>query len=77
MTSYPTSNFHLAASLVCAGYEIERLEPLGPRSCNILFEDSTEIRKTIDDYYSGKLMIPAIRHQQEQNSIAERSRLLQ
>ncbi len=69
---FSTPVLYLAAALVVSGYPIVRIDMSNPRSAKCMFEDSTELRKTVEDYYSGKLEVVAVRYFQEYKTITER-----
>lgn len=50
-------SFQLAATLRAHGFALRGLKRLAPRKAAFLFQDSTELRTIIEQYYGGKVRL--------------------
>lgn len=53
------SDLGLASALSVSDFAIVRVDKSNPRRVVFVFEKSTGLQEAIEDYFSGKLLVPA------------------
>jgi len=57
---YFTHDLGLACALLTVGYELIGLERSNPKRVGFIFKRESGVERTIDDYFSGSLALPAL-----------------
>lgn len=56
---FRTDSLYLASALTTAGFPIDSLEGDFPSRVTFVFIESNELLKTVEDFHSNKLQLPA------------------
>lgn len=56
---YSTYDLGLSSALISAGFELASLDKTNPHKVQFIFKTTTDIDKTINDYWSNSLKIRA------------------
>ncbi len=57
--NYLTSDLGAAASLITKGFKLISLEKSNPRKVQFIFQETADIKKVIEEYWSNKLELEA------------------
>lgn len=63
----------VAAALKVAGMDLIQIDPAQNQRAVFLFPESREIESLVNDYWSGKLLVSALRFQQEMRLLKSRA----
>ena len=66
------SDINLAATLLCCEYDVRGIDPTNPRRVYFYFIESDELRKTIEEYWRGEVLVNPKEHANYRRELLDR-----